>query len=611
MIFRINGCSIDTKIYEVRRDGIAVPVERQVFDLLVLLLERSGQVVTKDEIIDRIWNGRAVSDAALSSRVKLARKAIGDDGASQAFIRTIRGRGFRIVGAAIQNAEPADKDNAPQAPVATSLMPSSGQSEPGEEQYNGPPGPSAGPADGLPVKTSRIDPSRAAAPALLIVALLVTFGIGRDAPRLPRAEPPELPTAALGMPAGPGIAILRLTQISDSPGSRYLGDAITEEIATLLIRFSELRVADRDLTTEHGNAESDITTIGQRLGVEYLVKGSIVQAGDRIRITVYLLKASTGRLLWTEVYDRNLAPADIFEIQDDIASKIVATVASISAGAVARDALGQGRAKPPRELSAYECVVRANELMHSGFSAGSHLATRTCLEAAVASEPDYTAAWAMLAWVHTLEYTYGYNKRADSEPRQRALVAARRALELDSANPISRFAMARAAYIMRDLPLFYTEAAHALTLNPHDPLLLGNLGSWLSFSGRWDDGIAMVKKAIMLNSKGYPRWWHAAIGKDHYRRHEFQAALDEFKKMNLTNWWWYQLELTYTYGQLGDVENAQIAITKLLELYPGFDLDQAVLEHQKYSFEQSYIDLVLDGLRKAGFVDKVRSTSVR
>jgi Flp pilus assembly protein TadD len=321
-----------------------------------------------------------------------------------------------------------------------------------------------------------------------------------------------------------------------------------------------------------------------------------------VRVTAQLLKAADGTLVWAENYERPLTPADLFAVQEDIASKAVASIASISGGVIARDALGQARGKPPRELSAYECTIRANEIM--GYSAQSHLATRNCLEAAVDNEPDYAAAWAMLAWIHTIEYSQGFNKRPDSDPRERALAAARRAVELAPANPMARFAMARAAYLKRDLDLFYAEAARALSLNPHEPFLLGNVGSWLAFTGRWDEGVAMVRKAIALNPKVYPRWWHAALGKDHYRKGDYRQALAEFKTMNLPDWTWNQIELAYTYGQLGDAENARKATAKLFELYPGFDLEKAALEHRKFSFEQSYIDLAVEGLRKAGVPEK-------
>ena len=530
MIFRINECLIDTSTYEVRRQGKAVPVEPQVFDLLIFLLENRHRLVSKDEIIDRIWRGRAVSEATLNSRIKSVRQAIGDSGAAQEFIRTIRGRGFRFVGEVSQNA--------------------------GEVASDG----------------------KSAALATL-----------RDTS-----------SAALGMPTGPGIAVLRFNCVSSNHDSKFLGDAIVGEITAQLTRFSELRVTARALAAEYDSTATDIGDIGRELAVEFLVMGNLRQASDRIRLTAHLIGTGDSKLLWAETYERELTPADIFAIEDDIASKVVAAIASISAGVIAREILGRGRETPPRELSAYECVVRANEVMHSGFSAATHLATRNCLEAAIAKEPDYAAAWAILSWVHTLEDTYGYNKRAGSDPRTLALAAARRAVELAPGNPLARFAMARAAYIARDLDLFYTEAAYALQLNPHDPLLLGNLGNWLAFSGRWDEGVALVKKAIALNPKGYPRWWHAAIGKDHYRKGDLREALAEFKNMNLPEWWWNQVELAYTYGQLGDVENARMAANKLLELYPGFDLETAVMEHRRYSFEQSYIDLAVDGLRKAG-----------
>src|SRR5262245_18280349 len=106
MMFTINGCSIDTDAYEIRRDGSVIPVEPQVFDLLVQLIENRDRVVTKDEIIERIWHGRAVSETGLSSRIKVGRQAVGDDGASQVCIRTITRRGFRVVAEVTQIAGP-------------------------------------------------------------------------------------------------------------------------------------------------------------------------------------------------------------------------------------------------------------------------------------------------------------------------------------------------------------------------------------------------------------------------------------------------------------------------------------------------------------------------
>src|SRR5262245_18991892 len=97
MLFRINRCTVDTTTFELRRDEEIIAVQPQVFDLLLLLLENRHRLVTKDETFQRIWKNRIVSDAALSSRIKTLRQALGDDGTEQGCIRTVRRRGFRLI----------------------------------------------------------------------------------------------------------------------------------------------------------------------------------------------------------------------------------------------------------------------------------------------------------------------------------------------------------------------------------------------------------------------------------------------------------------------------------------------------------------------------------
>lgn len=585
MLYTINQCLIDTDAYELRRNGSAVPVEPQVFDLLVYLLKNRDRLVSKDEIIEHIWHGRIVSEAALSSRIKAVRQAIGDDGVSQALIRTVHRRGFRVVAAVTEGASGP-------APEIAAL--------PSSEHEAALTAATPTPARHALWSTSAL---RASVLIMLVAAVVSASAAGWYAlqPGRPATDPIS---AATRMPTGAGIAVLRFANPSGDQTLGFLEGGITEEIATQLTRFSELRVAARALTSEYDGKDVDPRDLGRKLGAEFLVRGSVRHADERVRVTAQLLKATDGTLIWAESYEHPLTPADIFAIQEDIAGKVVATVASISAGVITRQKLEQARGKPPRALSAYECTIRAHEFMLAGFTAASHLATRTCLEAAVEGEPDYAAAWAMLAWIYTFEYTQGLNKRLGTDAREAALVAARRAIELAPANPMARFAMARANYLMHDLDVFYAEATRALSLNPHEPFLLGNLGNWLAFSGRWDDGVAMVRKAIALNPKVYPRWWHAALGKNHFRKGEYREALVEFKNMNLPNWWWNQVELAYTYGHLGELDHARAAAGKLRELYPGFDLEKAVIEHKKFSFEPAYIERAIEGLRLAGVPEK-------
>src|SRR5712671_5790768 len=98
MIYSVGSYLIDKDRFEIRRDGENVAVEPQVFDLLLLLLENRDRIVTRDEIIEKIWKGRFISDSAISSRIKSTRSAVGDDGKLQLVIRTVNRRGFRFVG---------------------------------------------------------------------------------------------------------------------------------------------------------------------------------------------------------------------------------------------------------------------------------------------------------------------------------------------------------------------------------------------------------------------------------------------------------------------------------------------------------------------------------
>ena len=106
-MYRIGAHLIDPEAYETREEGVSVPVEPQVLELLVFLIENRQRAVSKDEIIERIWKGRIVSDATLSSRIKAARQALGDDGSAQRLIRTIHGRGFRFVGEVVETLPPS------------------------------------------------------------------------------------------------------------------------------------------------------------------------------------------------------------------------------------------------------------------------------------------------------------------------------------------------------------------------------------------------------------------------------------------------------------------------------------------------------------------------
>jgi TolB-like protein/DNA-binding winged helix-turn-helix (wHTH) protein/Flp pilus assembly protein TadD len=243
MAFVFGDNELDLRRHELRRAGEVVHVEPQVFDLIAFLLMRRDRIVSKDEILDEIWDGRIVSEAALSSRINAARKAIGDNGNDQNFIRTFHKRGFRFV------AEVAE----------------------------------------------RADEAGTGAPN----------GIG--ALRPPLAEPDESSALALRSDGGrPRVAVLPFENHGGDPEQEYFSYGLTEDIIRLLARNRWLSVLSRHSAAAFKGRDVESAEIGSALAAKYLVRGSVRKNGDQVRITAELVDVGRGRQLWSEVYDLRL-----------------------------------------------------------------------------------------------------------------------------------------------------------------------------------------------------------------------------------------------------------------------------------------------------------------
>jgi len=262
MSIAFRDCELDLRQHELRRAGAVVHVEPQVFDLLVLLIKNRDRIVSRDEIIDVIWNGRIVSEAALSSRINAARKAVGDNGNEQAVIRTFHKRGFRFVADA--------KERTDDAPAA-----------------QGPPEPGG-------VAASATDSASLAA---------------------------KEPAAGLHIPS---VAVLPFVNVTGSPDHEYFAYGLTEDIIRLLGRNRSLRVLTRHATAGYRGPDVDVREVGTALGVRYVVEGSVRKIGDDLRITAELAAAGDGRQLWSDVYEFNLP--QIFDVQESMARQIAAAV---------------------------------------------------------------------------------------------------------------------------------------------------------------------------------------------------------------------------------------------------------------------------------------------
>ena len=243
MRYSFEDCALDTDRRELRRGSVLVPVEPQVFDLLVHLIRHRDRVCSKDDLLAAIWHGRIVSESALFNRINAARSAIGDTGDQQRLIKTLPRKGVRFVG---------DVDEAETPPTGVAH---------------------AGPAT-HPVPT-------------------VGTPAHRDA-------------AALPLPDRPSIAVLPFANMSGDPDQGYFADGISEDLITGLSHIRWLFVIARNSTFVYKDRAVDVKQVSRELGVRYVLEGSVRRAGDRLRISAQLIDALTGGHHWAERYDREL-----------------------------------------------------------------------------------------------------------------------------------------------------------------------------------------------------------------------------------------------------------------------------------------------------------------
>jgi TolB-like protein len=303
---------------------------------------------------------------------------------------------------------------------------------------------------------------------------------------------PERPRPVLLLPDRPTIAVLPFTNMSGDPEQDYFSDGISEDIVTALSKLRWFFVIARNSSFFYRDRSVPLKQIGEQLGVRYLVEGSVRKSGDRVRISAQLNDAATGNQLWAQRYDRDRA--DVFVVQDEITDAVVAAIEpQIYAAENFR-----ARRKPPESLDAWDLVMRA--LSHFWrVTREDNVAAQKLLEQAIAIDPDYAQALALLAVSHIFGALVAWEDRAVSIPTaERAALAAIRA---DSEDAWAHLAVAGAYVYAGRFEDALAELEQALELNPNFLLAQAYYGLALSYAGRWEEGVNAARRALRLGPR--------------------------------------------------------------------------------------------------------------
>ncbi|MBI2736104.1 MAG: winged helix-turn-helix domain-containing protein [Rhodospirillales bacterium] len=308
-----------------------------------------------------------------------------------------------------------------------------------------------------------------------------------DTDDLRRSLQPVLP-----LPERPAIAVLPFDNMSGESQQEYFSDGISEDIITALSKLRWFFVAARNSSFIYKGKAVNIKQVGQELGVNYVVEGSVRKLGDRVRITAQLNDVTTGSHIWAERYDRNLA--DVFAVQDEITEAIVAAVEpQIYAAENFR-----ARRKPPDRLDAWELVMRA--LSHYWrVTRQDNLIAQELLEKAVAIDPNYGQALGLLATSHTFSVHMGWADKAIVAPIAERVALA--AIKADAEDPWAHHALGCTHLFARRFDDAVAEFELALRLNPNFSLAQCYFCVSLAYSGRWQEAEEAAARALRFSPR--------------------------------------------------------------------------------------------------------------
>lgn len=361
------------------------------------------------------------------------------------------------------------------------------------------------------------------------------------------------------------VAVLPFKCAGATADLAAFAEALTDEIVTGLCRFSYLRVIARSSTSRYADAAADVRAIGRELGARYAIEGSLRQSGPRLRLAIQLVDTDSGAHLWADSYERRFNPDTVFELQDELASRIVSTVADLH-GILPRSLSELVRSRSTDELTPYEAVLRSFSYPQRP-SPEELVPARAGLEAAVRKAPSYGDAWAMLSFLCVQDYAHGFKLQTDALAF--GLASAQRAVESAPSSHLAYFALAQALFFHKEIQSFRNAVERAVTLNPVDGNSLAFLGEMLVYSGNTERGLELSARAKLLNPS-HPGWYWYVDAYNAYRQRDYHGALGFVLRVNLPDHWPMHMFLTAVYGQLGDMAAASKAVRELLRIRPDF-----------------------------------------
>jgi len=470
-VLKFENLELDLGSYQLRRDGRVLKLEKIPMELLILLASKRGQLVSREEISDRLW-GKDVfvdSEHGVNTAIRKIRNVLIDDPDQPRYIETVIGKGYRFV--ATVSAPPEDK-----------------------------PLPEVAPEPAFRFRQLMM------VGACALVALIAGYLMVRRV----------WPTGGRTM-----LAVLPFQNLSGDSEQDYFSDGMTEEMITQLGRLDPQRlgVIARTSAMSYKHSTKGIDQIGRELGVSYVLEGSARREGDRVRITAQLIQVRDQSHVWAAEYDRELQ--SVLGIQTEVASAIGDEV-RLKLTPAQRAHRANLRVVNPE---AYEAYLKGRYFMEKWTEEGTRVG-REYFQQALQKDPNYSLAYAGLAD----SYVWGRAGLPPGEAVERAKKAATKALQLDDTLGEPHAALAQIKFTQDwDWAGAESEFKRAIELNPNDTNALHMYSHYLLSMGRIDESYAVSTRALQHDPVSPTMQLH--LGFHYLTARHYEVAIAQYQKI--------------------------------------------------------------------------------
>jgi TolB-like protein/DNA-binding winged helix-turn-helix (wHTH) protein/Tfp pilus assembly protein PilF len=584
------GFTLDLARGGLLRDGEVVHLRRQSYEVLKYLVENRGRLISKDKLIDEVWQGRAVTDGSLGKCIEEVRAVLGESGTK--YVRNVRGRGYIF-----ESGAGTEKEKIAADPVTSERVDILRVVVVDEEKDHGL-------ANTAVATGQRKLGLIVALPLLLLTVVGLGYWLftGRSfASRSPVSTQIK------------SLAVLPFKTIgAGGEGNEYLGLGMSDALITKLGNVRKIVVRPTSAVRKYAGEQSDPVAAGREQGVDAVLDGSVQQAGDRIRVTVQLVRVRDKALLWSGQFDERFT--DIFAVQDSISQQVMRELVVELNPEERRQLQKRGS----ENIEAYQAYLKGLYFWNKRSKDGYQKAVEY-FNQAIEKDPTYAQAYVGLG--NAYAYLGGPDRASQSEAIAKQRAATKRALELDET---LGEAHATLGLIAMNSDWDWAEAEkefkRAIELSPNYATAHAWYGEFLAFMGRFEEGVAEIKRGQELDPLSLVI--NTDVAKVYMLARRYDEAIEQYKKALEMD---PEFEVAHgllalTYSQKGMHEEALGELRRIKDLekdpmYLSFlgyvygrwgkkDEARGVLNHMESLSKQAYVSPLWMTILYAGLEEK-------